>query len=303
MKNLSLIIPPLTPFRTEAELDLEAFAKHCAFLVARGAEALFVAGTTGEFPLLSLEERKRLAQVAVEAAGASKVIVHVGVASTRATLELALQARALGARAVAAVTPYYFALAQAELVGHYRALLEALEGFPLYAYTIPQHAGNDLEPASLAALAEDGLVGIKDSSGDLGKMLAYLRAAPSLEVYAGADALVLALARVGGRGMVSGPAMVMPELFRAMLDAEASGEHRRAEELHRLAWDLSEAVGNGVRLDWLRAALAWRGLPSGTSRRPLPLITPEQKRGLEQRLESLAQRAEALGVRLNKAPA
>lgn len=302
MPTQQLIIPPITPLRADESLDLEAFAQHSAFLVERGAHALFVAGTTGESALLGEAERKELARVAVEAVGPrGRVIVHVGGTSSAETRRLALHARAVGAHAVAAVTPYYFAYTQEQLIQHYLELLEALEGFPLYAYTIPQRAGNDLTPASLARLAGLGIAGIKDSSGDLNKIMAYLRAAPGLEVYAGADVLALALSRVGGHGIVSGPSMVMPELFRAMLDADAGGDFQRANALHRLAWAVSDAVGAGARIDWMRAGMEWRGLRAGPSRKPLPTIAPEERPVLEQNLEQLAAQVEALGVRLKPA--
>lgn len=301
MNRNQLIVPPVTPTTPAAEPDLDAFASHCTFLVGAGAHALLVNGTTGESVLFSEAERRSLAEIAIQAVGRSgRVFVQAGAASTAETVRLAVHARDSGADAVVAVTPYYFAYGQEQLVEHYATILEALEGFPLYAYTIPQRAANDLTPESLGRLKDLGVVGIKDSSADLNKVMAYLRAAPGLEVFAGADILALALSRVGGHGIVSGPSMVMPELFRAMLDADAAGDTARADELHCLAWALSDAVGGGARIDWMRAGMEWRGLHSGASRKPLPAITSEDREALERRLERLSALVEAAGIELRR---
>jgi len=296
---MQLIIPPLTLFRPDETLDLDAFQKHCDFLARRGVDALFVTGTTGEFPLLREKERIELFRAALEAAGSrTRIIAHVGAASTVATRRLALEAKWMGVHAVAAVTPYYFGYQQPHLIQHYAALLEVLEGLPLYAYTIPQRAGNDLDPTSLATLAGKGLAGIKDSSADMNKIVNYLRAAPALEIFVGADSLALAVARSGVSGIVTGPGMVMPELFRAMLDAEAAGDRERAEALHRLAWAVSDILGGGARIHWMRAGMAWRGLPPGNSRSPLPRLSTTEERQIAERLEVLLPSIESAGVRL-----
>ena len=296
---MQLIIPPLTTFRSDETLDLDAFQAHCDFLAHRGADALFVTGTTGEFPLLSERERIELYRAAIEAAGGrARIIAHVGAASTAETVRLALAARRLGVHAVAAVTPYYFSYDQHGLIQHYRTLLEAAEGFPVYAYTIPQRAGNDLTPTALATLAASGLAGIKDSSADMNKILAYLRAAPAIEVFVGADAMALAVARAGATGIVTGPGMVVPELFRAALDAQAAGDHRRAETLHQLAWAVSDALGSGAHIHLMRAGMAWRGLTAGVSRRPLPPLSREEARRIAAALDTLRPAIEDAGVRL-----
>ncbi|HWG85380.1 MAG TPA: dihydrodipicolinate synthase family protein, partial [Deinococcales bacterium] len=152
--------------------------------------------------------------------------------------------------------------------------------------------------ATLARLAEMGVVGIKDSSGDLNKIMAYMRAAPGLEVFAGADVLALALSRVGGHGIVSGPSMVMPELTRAMLDAEGAGERERAEELHRIFWAVGDAIGGGGRIDLMRVGAEWRGVPVGHSRSALPGNDPADRERVYAQLDRLAEQAAAAGVTL-----
>jgi 4-hydroxy-tetrahydrodipicolinate synthase len=294
-----LIIPPVTPFTEAGQPALNWFADYCAFLAERGAHALFVNGTTGEFPLLNESERRALAEASTEGAGTkAEIFVHVGAASTAEAVRLTLHAREIGAHAVAAVTPYYFAYTQDQILNYYRALVEAAEGFPVYAYTIPQRAGNDITPATYARLAGIGVVGIKDSSGDLNKIMAYLRAAPGTKVFAGADVLALALARIGGHGIVSGPSMMMPELSRAMLEAEGAGDSVLAERLHAIFWEAGDAVGGGGRIDLMRIGMEWRGVQVGPSRSALPGNDPEDRRRVYAALDALAAKAAAAGVEL-----
>ncbi|HWG85236.1 MAG TPA: dihydrodipicolinate synthase family protein, partial [Deinococcales bacterium] len=125
MPTNQLIIPPVTPFAEDGQPHLDWFSRYCAFLAERGAHALFVNGTTGEFPLLSEAERRELTEAAIRGARNARVFVHVGAASTAEAVRLTVHARTAGAHAVAAVTPYYFAYTQDQIVAYYRGVLDA----------------------------------------------------------------------------------------------------------------------------------------------------------------------------------
>lgn len=296
MKRLELVVPPLTPFANDGQLDLAAFAKLLDFLAVRGVDAVFVAGTTGEFPLLSADERQQLFTVA--AATGLRLIAHVGAPSTSGTLELIHKARRAGAHALAAVTPYYFRYDSAELLRHYRALISAAADTPLYAYTIPQLAGNDLSPADLSELESAGLSGIKDSSGNREKISEYLARRGRLKVYLGADLLLPWARKQGADGAVSGLAMVVPELYRALFAAWEEGEATRAEVLFAQVQALSELLADGGRLDLLRAALAVRGIDTGRSRPPLRSLDSTDERAFQKRFATLLEAVAAAGVDL-----
>ena len=176
-------------------------------------------GTTGEGPLLEPDEVELLTHEAVRAAGGrAQLIAHVGRPATHATVELARRALAGGASGISAVVPFYYALSDAEIVEHFVRLIEAADGAPVYAYTIPARTGNELSVGSVRALAERGLTGVKDSTKSWERHVEYL--ATGVEVLVGTDALVVDSVRAGSGGCVSALANVRPDLLCRARDGE-----------------------------------------------------------------------------------
>jgi 4-hydroxy-tetrahydrodipicolinate synthase len=211
-----VVVALLTPFGASGEPDERALAAHVEWLVEAGVDALMPCGTTGEGALLEPEEIVRVVAATVRAAdGRVPVQAHVGRPATAATVELARRALAEGASAVSAVVPYYYALSEERVVAHYRALLAAVDA-PVYAYTIPARAGNDLSTAAVRELARDGLAGVKDSTKSLDRHREYLET--GVDVLVGTDAFVLEALRLGAGGCVSALANVRPDLLCAIRD-------------------------------------------------------------------------------------
>lgn len=218
----------LTPFTRDGRVDEAALAAHVDWLVDAGVDALMTCGTTGEGPLLADDEVLHVIGKTVEAAaGRVPVLANVPRADTRSTIRLGAEARALGADGVSAVVPYYYACSDAEILGHYRALLQAGNGVPLYAYTIPERTGNELSPEVVRALGSEGLRGVKDSTKSLPRHLEYLEC--GVDVLIGTDALVLEAFRAGAAGCVSALANVRPDLLVALRDG--GGEPAQQELL------------------------------------------------------------------------
>ena len=171
---MSMVLPPraivvalLTPFDAAGAVDKVALGAHVAWLIERGVDGFMPCGTTGETALLGDDEVVEVVESVVAAcAGHVPVIAHVGRPATEATIALGERALTAGATAVSAVVPYYFRLDAEQVLAHYRALVGALGGERVLAYTIPSHAGNELDPATLADLAGAGLAGLKDSTQD-----------------------------------------------------------------------------------------------------------------------------------------
>jgi dihydrodipicolinate synthase/N-acetylneuraminate lyase len=213
----------LTPFTSSGEVAFDALEAHVDFLVGAGITSLMPSGTTGEGMLLDPVEIGRVVACVTRIAGRrARVIAHVGRASTRETIALAHAALTEGAAAVSAVVPYYYAYGDAEVRRHYLALLEAVSA-PVYAYTIPERAGNALAPAVVRDLAAAGLAGVKDSTKSLALHREYL--ACGIDVLMGSDALVLEALRLGAAGAVSAIANVEPRLLldiAATVDDEAA---------------------------------------------------------------------------------
>lgn len=254
----------LTPFDADGRVDLRALERHVEFVVGAGVDALMPAGTTGEGVLLDDDELVRVVEAAVRAAGgAATVLAHVGRAATAATVRLARRALDAGANAVSAVVPYYYAVDDAQVVGHFRALISAVDGAAAYAYTIPARTGNELSAAAAGELVAAGLGGIKDSTKSLERHEEYL--ALGTPVLMGSDGLVLDALRLGAAGCVSAIANLRPELLVGLVRAHAAGRRDVAEELQRDVSALRTALASEPALVGLKRAVATRieGYPSG----------------------------------------
>ena len=191
---------------------------------------MFVAGTTGEGVLLEDDEIAALVERAV-AADALRVVAQVGRPSTRATVRLARRAIELGADAVAAYVPWFYPATEADVRGHFLALLEAAGETPAFLYNIPRRTVNDLSAELVGELARAGYAGMKDSTADFARHEAYLDALAGrdFELFIGAEPLVLRAYRSGAAGAVTGLAGCRPELFVGLREALAAGDDAAAE--------------------------------------------------------------------------
>jgi 4-hydroxy-tetrahydrodipicolinate synthase len=214
-----VVVALLTPFAPDGSIDRSALEAHLDFLLESGVDAVMPAGTTGEGPLLDDSELLALVEsTRAKVDGRVSVVAHVGRPGTAATAELAVRALELGADAVAAVVPYYYAFSDEALLGHYRELLRAAAGRDLYAYTIPARTGNELSAGIVRRLGTDGLRGVKDSTKSWERHLEYLEC--GVDVLIGTDSLVVDSLRAGSSGCVSALANVRPDLLCRARDGE-----------------------------------------------------------------------------------
>jgi 4-hydroxy-tetrahydrodipicolinate synthase len=217
--RFEVVVALLTPFAADGSVDRSALEAHLDFLLESGVDAVMPAGTTGEGPLLDDSELLALVQSAVaKVDGRIRVVAHVGRPGTAATVGLILRAFELGADAVSAVVPYYYALSDEALLDHYRGLLEAAAGRDLYAYTIPARTGNELSTDVVRRLGTEGLRGLKDSTKSWERHLEYLEC--GVDVLIGTDSLVVDSLRAGSSGCVSALANVRPDLVCRARDGE-----------------------------------------------------------------------------------
>ena len=252
------ILPALlTPFDDAGGIDRAALREHVEFVIEGGVDGIMPCGTTGETALLEAEEVLEVVATVVEAAaGRVKVVAHVGRPSTRATQRLIERAADAGADAVAAILPYYYALEDAQVVAHFRALIATAGDTPLLAYTFPARTGNDLSPAALTTLADHGLAGLKDSTGDAERHTEYLAAAPAIEIFVGSPSLLLGSLRGGSSGSVAALANLHPERIVALARAFGDGRDEEAERLQAEIAELERAIRAGPALVGLKSAVA-----------------------------------------------
>ncbi len=250
-----------TLFGPGGELDLDANQALYKFLAGL-TDGLFIAGTTGEFPALEDTERLSLLELALAEAGPDRVIAHIGAPDARHASALARAAVALGARRIAAITPYYFPARPDELTAHYRAIADAAPGPELYAYIFPERTGLRVPPPLFARVAQAaGLAGAKISGSAAAELAGYVAAAPGLRFFSGDDADPAATMRAGGAGVISGRSSAYPEVYAAL-----GKQALRERDPHGAQETLDRVVALGASVGRLKYALTLRGFGSGTAR-------------------------------------
>ena len=267
------VVPPtLTVFDDRGRVNAAATAAHAAFVVDRGAEAVFPLGTNGEFALLDADERRRVVETVVDAVDAP-VIAGVGCPSTRATVANAEHAESVGADGVVAVTPYYYPIDGEGAVAHYRAVADSVD-VPVYVYHIPSKTGNE---------------GVKDSSKNVPWLAQAIDSNPELTFLAGSDSLLFAGLEIGCSGVVSAVANVFPELVVDLYAAYADGEETRARELQSTVFDVRSALKRGPYMAGVKTALSLRGpgFDVGGLRAPLRGMDDADRAALETELTEL----------------
>ena len=259
--NRPAVIPALlTPFDADGALDEAALREHVDYVVEAGVDALMPCGTTGEGALLSEDELIDVVRAVVGAAGGRvPVLAHVGRPGTAPTLQAARRALDEGAEAVAAVVPYYYAVDGDQIRAHYATLVEGVDR-PVYAYTIPANTHNELDPSLLERLADDGIVGLKDSTKSLERHREYAAAARNagdFALYDGTASLVLDSLREGSAGAVLAAANLHPELCVSLLAAFRDGDEDQAQRLQAELTEAEAAVErSGPMLTSLKRAVS-----------------------------------------------
>jgi len=255
----------VTPFGGDEGVNAAALRRQVDRQASAG-NGVFCAGTNGEFYALSSEEKLRVAETCVEAAdGRVPVLAHIGEISTHQTVALGKAVGRLGVKAVSAITPYFIACSQAELIDHFRRVADALS-VPLYLYNIPARTGNTLEPETVRALAEHpNIIGVKDSAGSqesLDGYLAVARERDDFDVLVGPDSLVLHGLRQGAAGCISGLGNLCPVTLNGIHSAFVAG-------------DMDVAEARQARFSALRKELYALGFPPAIVKRALCHAMPE----------------------------
>ena len=286
--RLTGILPALlTPFtRGGAKVDYE---KACAFastLAERGADGLFVCGSTGEGLLMTLEERKRLAKEVIDAVGNRiNVVMQTGCLDTPGTIELTRHARDAGADAVAVYTPAFYNYDDRALFGHFQRVAKAAPEIPLLLYNIPQYTGNGLSPMLIQELAEkvESVVGMKDSSGDLVHLSRVISSAPKgFTTLNGADELSYQAYLTGAAGTVAITANVVPEIFRSIFEGVKAGKLNSALKAQRRLAEVMAALGHGRLISVYKEAIRLQGYDVGYVRPPQRELSRAEKKDLGQ---------------------
>jgi 4-hydroxy-tetrahydrodipicolinate synthase len=275
----------VTPFRSDGAVDLDAFKRLCAHLIDTGSDGVVVAGTTGEAPTLTDDERLSLFAAAVESVGdRATVVAGTGTYSTAHSVHLTERAHELGVDAFLVVTPYYNKPPARGIVAHFRAIAEATDR-PVVVYNIPQRVVVNIEPETLAELAEiPNVTAVKQATSDPGQARRIL-AETDLALYAGNDELLLPFLELGGVGGVLVYTHVVGRQVRELVTRFRQGDLEGARAIEADLRPVIEALAVATNPIPVKAALAMLGHDAGGLRLPLVEATDEEKAVVREALE------------------
>jgi 4-hydroxy-tetrahydrodipicolinate synthase len=265
----------VTPFRRDLSLDEEALRRLLRRQVDAKVDFLVPCGTTGESPTLSDEEQVRVVKITVEEAhGKVPVVAGAGGNNTSHVIEMARAFASCGANGILSVAPYYNKPTQEGLYQHYKALAEAVS-LPIIVYNIPGRTGVNIEPTTIARLAQvENIVGVKEASGNISQMATILAAVPKdFAVLSGDDGVTLSLMALGGRGVISVASNEIPGEMTRIAKLANANDFSAARELHNRWFPLMEVNFVETNPIPVKSALALMGLCEPVFR--LPLVPPK----------------------------
>ena len=278
------LVALVTPMNEDGSVDFATYAKLVEWHIANGTDAIVSMGTTGESPTLDYDEHNAVIECAVKtAAGRIPVIAGTGGNSTAEAIHLTKYAKQVGADASLQVVPYYNKPTQEGMYQHFKAVAEAVD-IPIILYNVPGRTVADLKNDTVLRLAAlDNIVGIKDATGDITRAIDLLRRLPKtigdkpFAVYSGNDDSALALMLVGGAGVISVTANLMPAKMHEMAHAALKGDLVLARKLNDELMPLHQKLfvePNPVAPKW---ALHRMGLIGPAIRLPLTVLSEQNQ--------------------------
>ncbi len=265
----------VTPFKN-GKLDEEAYKRLIEMHAAAGTDGIVPAGTTGESPTLTPEEHEHLIALTVKLVNKRmKVMAGTGSNSTAEAIEYTQAAEKAGADAALVVNPYYNKPTQKGLYEHFKAISQSVK-IPVIVYNILGRTGVNVATSTLARLAKEcpNIKGVKEASGDLAQMSEVIeQCGPDFDVLSGDDALTLPLLAIGGKGIISVVANIIPKDVKEMVTAFEKGDIKKAQAMHHRMFPLIKAMFIETNPIPVKAAAALMGLVETEIR--LPMTVPD----------------------------
>jgi len=261
------------------------------FHVSHGTDGLIPCGTTGESPTLNHDEHKRVVEIVIEAARKRiPVVAGTGSNSTAEAIDLTRHAERAGASGALVVNPYYNKPTQEGLYRHFRAVAEAVS-IPIITYNIQSRTAINVETATMARLARDckNIVGVKEASGSLDQMSQVIAACgPNFSVLSGDDNITLPLMAIGGHGVVSVIANIVPREVADMVHAALDGDFKRARDVHFRLFPLARAAFMETNPIPIKEAMALAGMLEPEFRLPMCRMSETNRETLRGILQQYA---------------
>ena len=275
----------VTPFQ-EGEIDFQTLDELIEFQLENGIDGIVPVGTTGECPTLSPEEHKQVIERVVQAVGGQvPVIAGAGSNSTAEAIEYTEFSKKVGADATLQVGPYYNKPMQEGFYQHFKAIAEEVD-LPIVLYNIPGRCGAGMTPETIARLAElENIVAIKEATGSLDQA-SEIASRCDITIISGDDSLTLPLASIGGKGVISVVANIVPADVKAMTDLILQGDFVSALKWHNKLFTLCKSMltlaTNPIPI---KAAMAILNMCSDELRLPMTPLEEDKKVILEQTLK------------------
>ena len=282
-----ILTATVTPFDSDGRVDHQAYRDLCTYLVDNGSDGVVVNGTTGEAPTLSDDERLELVRTAIDAIGdRATVVAGTGTYATDHSIHLTEQAHAAGADGFLVVTPYYNKPPPRGIVEHFKAVAAATDR-PVMVYNIPSRVVINIEPATMAKLAEiPNVTAVKQANDDLSQARRIV-ADFDLALYAGDDNLVFPFLELGGTGGVCVHTHVVGPQVKEMVLRFQSGDRKGAKRIDEELGPAYELLGVVTGPIQIKAALNLLGHEVGGLRLPLVEASAEEKERIRDCLERL----------------
>jgi len=261
----------VTPFRS-GKVDEAKLKELVEFHITHGTDGLIPCGTTGESPSLSHDEHRRVVELVIEASrGRIRVVAGTGSNSTAEAIDMTKHAERAGATGALVVNPYYNKPTQEGLYRHFRAVAESV-AIPILLYNIQSRTAINVETDTLARLVRDAknIVGVKEASGSLDQMSQVIAACgPDFSVLSGDDNITLPLLVIGGSGVVSVIANIVPRETADLVHAALEGDWKRARDLHYRLFPLARAAFLETNPIPIKEAMALAGMIEPEFRLPM----------------------------------
>ena len=280
------IVALVTPMQEDGSVDYPALRRLIDWHIAEGTDCIAVVGTTGESPVVSVEEHCEIIRVSVEQAkGRVPIMAGTGANSTHEAIELSRFAKKAGADCTLSVVPYYNKPSQDGIYAHFKAIAEAAD-IPMVLYNVPGRTVADMQTETALRLAEvPGIIGIKEATGSIERAGWLIKQAPKgFSIFSGDDSTAVALMLLGGHGNVSVTANVAPRQMHELCKLALAGKAREAAELHLKLLPLHKHLFVESSPAPTKFAMAKLGLCGETLRLPIVPLTEAGRKTVEQAL-------------------
>ncbi|MCG8453696.1 MAG: dihydrodipicolinate synthase family protein [Spirochaetales bacterium] len=274
----------LTPFKADQALDFDLHQRLLKFNIQEGFDGVYLNGSTGEFPFLSIEERKQLLENAVDAIGEKgKILCHVGAIGTLPSIELAQHAQEHGADAISSIPPFYFQYQKMEVMDYFSRLADSVD-IPVILYNFPKLSGFDITPDDVRKLQEkhQNIVGIKFTSKELDKIPEFRTVSDDFMIFNGFDELFSAGHIMGATGAIGSTYNIMGEKFIQLKKRLNLGDMNGSSELQSEICNVINQLLSFPFMPALKHIMSLKGVDCGRCREPFRELDTDEKQRLHQ---------------------